>query len=870
MRACLAASITLVSVSSNAASPNADPRVADPPPIVLEELVITGSRLKSADAEAPAPLVIFDRGRIDRLGVASVAELVRYAPQAPYGFADGFQLAGAQFAELRGLGVDTTLVLINGRRTVPSAANVAANAFDLNTIPLAAVERVEVLSDAASAVYGADAVGGVINLILKRDIGRPVIEASYGAAEGGADEHHVSLSGGYAGERLHATLVLDYFERDPLLGHERERWSDQDFRRYGGADWRVLTTHPANISSRTPANLPGLPSRFAAVPDGSSGVGLTPASFTSTAGVRRFDSALARRSIASHAERRGAAGQLEFDWSDSFTTFAELMYVERTSESQSEPSALSNARVPASNPFNPFGVDVSASYSFEALGPRIAVTEQELARAVAGARGEPGAWDWEISGLYTYEDASAWNENTVDATRAAAALAATDPAVALNVFQDGPGGSPALLSSLIVRPIVRITSGGKQVSAFVRGPLFSLPAGEVQLVVGAERRREEVDLNGSVVVDHTRTVDAAFAETRVPIVSPDFGWPAMHELSLTVAGRQDRYTDFGDTFNPQYGLRWAPHRDVLLSASYGRSFRAPAIVELFSPRREILGNVVADPRRNGEQASVRVLSGGNPGLEPVKGESWTAGLVFTPAALPAARLSASYWSVELDNRVEIFSQQLVLAHESSFPERVVRRAPTPADLALGLPGAIDTIDISRINFGTTRTRGIDAAASYALDLSFGQLYLELSGTWIDEYTSVDAPGTDPIDRVGIAHLDGSIPKWRAVGTLGWSHGPIAASATARHIADYEDRTIFGAENGLTVDARTLFDAQVSFDFGATELQRSFLGGFKLTAGVVNLFDEESPFSEIFAFAGYDQSQGDLRQRFGYLRLSYAF
>lgn len=836
----------------------------------LEEIVVTGSRLKVRDAENAATVAVFDRARIEELGVVSIAELVRYVPQMPYAFADGFHTAGAQFAEMRGLGVDTTLVLINGRRTVPSAANVAVNAFDLNTIPLAAVERVEVLSDSASAVYGADAVGGVINIVLKRELERPLAEMSYGAAEGGGEEQRASLSGGYSGERVHGSLIFDYFQREYLLGLERERWADQDFRSLGGADWRAFTTNPGNISSRTTANLPGLPSRFAAVPDGSTGVGLTPADFSSTAGVRRSWSPFTQRSIVSEAERRSAMGVLEVDLSPSLTAFTELMYVERRSARQLEPSTLSNARVPASNPFNPFGVDVSASYSFDELGPRTSVVEQSLERAVLGVRGPLGAWDWEVAGLHANEDSEGWIDNAVDATLANAALASTDPATALNVFQDGPGGSEALLSSLITRPLDRITSGGQQLSAFVRGPLFRLPAGALEVVVGGERREEEVNFDGFVQLDQTRTVDALFAEARVPLVNADFAWPAMRELSITVAGRQDRYSDFGESFNPQYSLRWAPHRDWLVSASYGTSFRAPAIFELFSPRREVLGNIVNDPRRNGEQVGVRLISGGNPELDPVEGESWTSGVVFTPASAPSARFAAHYWSVELDGRVEVFTQQLVLAHERLFPERVLRQAPSPADIALGQPGPIDVIDVSRINFGRTSTSGVDASASYGLTTSFGTLYAELSGTWINEYDSVEAPGTTAIDRVGIAHLEGSIPEWRAVGTLGWSRGPLALSTTARYTPGYEDRTILGQDMGRNVESLLLFDAQLSLDLAALGDPHPIAAGFKLTLGVVNLFDEEPPFAEIFALLGYDQTQGDLRQRFAYARLSYQF
>lgn len=836
----------------------------------LEEIVVTGSRLKLPDEQAAAPVVVFDRFDIERAGVASVAELLQYIPQAPYVFSENFQAGGAQFAEMRGLGVDTTLILINGRRVVPSAVNVAANAFDLNTLPLAAIERIEVLGDAASAVYGADAVGGVINVVLKSQIERPVIEASVGSADGGGRERRGALSGGYAGERLNVALTIDYFDRDYLLGARRDRWADQDYTRYGSTDWRSANTNPGNVRSRTTENLPGLNSTFAAVPEGSSGIGLSASDFAGTAGERSLESLFKYHSVVSQSDRRSVVGLLDYQFTPSVSAFVDAMYVDRSVRNQSEPSAISNVRVPANNPFNPFGVDVTANFLLTGLGPREAVAESELQRAVAGLRGTVGSWDWEISGLSTREEASSWNENVADPVRVAEALSSTDPATALNVFMDGAGGSDVLLRSLITRPVTDVTSDGTQFTGFVRGPLLMLPAGALQVVAGAEARREQIDFQGSVTVDHDRDVTAVFAEARVPLVAREWQWPAVHELSLSVAGRGDDYSDFGSTFNPQYGLRWAPVRDLLLSASYGESFRAPALFELYSPRREIVGNVVVDPRRNGESVPVTLMSGGNPSLDPVEAESYTAGLVYTPHALEGFRFAANYWDVTLEGRVAIFSQQLVLENEAIFADRVQRAVATPSDLAAGLPGFITAIDISRINFGRVRTHGIDTSVRYSLESGVGLWSFNAAATWVGDYRAIQVPNTPAIERVGVANLDGSIPRWR--GTLGvsWAHRGCDLSTTARYIGGYQDRTILGADVGRDVDSQVLVDLQARMAFQEWLHTQHWLQGLTLSLGVLNAFDKEPPFSEINALVGYDQSQGDLRGRFGYLRLSYEF
>lgn len=833
----------------------------------LEEVVVTGSRLRLSADEAAVPVLVMDRARIEASGAVSVSDLMRFVPPAPYVFSETVQQGGAQFAQLRGLGVDSTLVLINGRRTVPSAVNVALNAFDLNTIPLAAVERVEVLSDAASAVYGADAVGGVVNIVLKRDIPRPVVELSVGSAEGGGEERRASLSGGYAGSRLHASLVLDYFDRDYLLGAERERWANQDYTRYGSLDWRLPTTNPANISSRTSDNLPGLDSRFAVVPEGSTGVGLTPEDFLPTAGQVTVMSPFAYRSIVSDAERRSASLYVDVEMTSWLSAFAEGLYVDRLTRTQSEPATLFGTRVPATNPFNPFGVDVSTDYLFVGLGPRETVAEADLQRGVLGLRGDVGEWDWELSGLYTRETSSVWTENAVSLTRVNASLAATDPASALNVFQDGPGGSEALLRSLVSEPVSRLESGGQQFGAFVRGPLASLPAGDVQVVLGGERRREELHFDSSVFVDHDRTVDAVFTEVRIPLVNSAWQWPLLQDMSLTLAGRQDDYSDFGTTFNPQYRLLWQPHAQWGVNASYGTSFRAPALFELYGPRREIVGNTVSDPRRHGESVPVTLVSGGNPTLDPVEATSWTAGFVFTPSA--NWRLSGTYWHTVLEGRVAIFSEQLVLANEGRFPQRVERQAPSPSDVAAGLPGVITRIDISRINFGSVETAGVDASAAGSLETRWGEVGADVSATWVDRYSVVQVPETLAVERVGVADLDGSIPDWRAALILRWTRAGWGASVTTRYVPAYEDRTIFGEDVGRKISAQVLVDLQASLDVSRAWGAESWASGLKLTVGVQNVFDESPPFSEVAA-SGYDPSQGDLRQRFGYLRLGYEF
>jgi iron complex outermembrane receptor protein len=834
---------------------------------VREEVVVAGSRLKRDPATAD--VVTFDRNRIEQLGVTSVADILDYLPQQSFAQHDGTTFGGARAIRLRGLGFGTTLVLINGRRTVTSALQWSRNYFDLNTIPLSMVERVEVISNSASAVYGADAVGGVVNVVLKQNIDRPTATLYYGSADGGADEKRASLALGHVGDRLRIALSGDFYDRGFLLGEERDLSADQDFRRFGSIDRRVPTANPGNVTSRTPANLPGLPTRFAAIPPGSSGVGMTPANFLSTAGTRNLESIRRHSSLVPDSERVSALGLAEFDITERNTAFLELMYSTNENSQALFPAVLVNATVPATNPYNPFGTTVGVDYLFEGIDSITQVTDSKFWRGVAGVRGELGSWDWEISFLGIDDEADTWTENNVDMARVAAALTATDPAQALNLFRDGPPGSEALLRSLLSPPVInRNTSVAHQSSAFVRGALFQLPAGAVDVVLGGERREEKLHFESLPVtrVSTDRWTSAGYAELRAPLLR---GMTFARDLSVTLAGRYDDYSDFGGTFNPQYGIEWAPVSWLLLRGSYGSSFRPPSLSQLYSPVTSATLNVT-DPSR-GVTGPVTVSQGGNPDLEPEESDTRTFGFLLRFQDLARLQFGATYWDIDQDERVQTLNVNVMLANESLFPGRLVRAAPTPTDVAAGRPGALQNIDVTTVNFGALQTSGVDVQLSASFMTSLGTFSPSLLATWVRGFESSDVPGAPAVERVARANPgDGSIPRWRASGTLAWNRPGVTLAATARYLTSYDDTAPGGVLNGRTISSTVLTDVQAALDLGEWGSRWDWLEGLVIRAGAVNVFDEEPDFSEVAGVAGYDSSQGDVRQRFGYLSISKTF
>lgn len=833
-----------------------------------DEVVVTGSRLRRAEDEGPAPVIVFDRKEIDRLGVTNVADVLNYLPQRSFDLNEQWNFGGSRTIQLRGLPAPT-LVLINGRRTVTSALLGGANAFDLNTIPLAAVDRIEVLADSASAVYGTDAIGGVINVLLKAKIKEPIVDLNYGAADGGGDERRASFTYGHAWNRARISLVADVFDREYLPGTERDLYANRDFRRYDSADLRASTANPGNISSRTAANLPGLPSRTAAVPVGSSGLGLTSADFLATAGQVNLESTSRFSSVVPETERFSGMVTGQIDLTPALTAFGELLYSDRADARQSPPSTLSNRLVPVSNPFNPFGVPVNVSYLFTGAGSRQEESEARSFRGVIGLKGRQRSWDWEFSALGTDEDGTNVTRNAVDNARVNASLASTDPALALNVFQDGPGGSPALLASLLATPSNNhYGSRALQGGGFLRGKAFTAPAGGIELVLGGEIRTEEIThrLMPSAV---KRQTASAFAEISAPLVDASMSVPLVRRLTATIAGRLDDYDDIGEAGNPQYGLEWSPLDHLLLRASYATSFRAPSLFDLYQPLTTFATNVV-DTQRNGELTPISVSLGGNPSLEPEQAESLTAGFLITLGAEDSVRFGAGYWQIRQSEWIRLLDQNLIVANEALFPDRVLRAPPTPADIAQGYPGQVLSVDAAKINIGRLDTSGVDFEFSGAYRAPFGRLALSLMATWVDTYQAADIPDAPAKERVGIAFSAGTIPEWRGTATCAWTHRGLGLSTTVRYTSSYDDADFLNTPNGRVVESKTLVDVQGSVDVSEMTGSASWWQkGLKVRAGVTNVFDEAPSFSEI-ALVGFDPSQGDVRQRFAYFTLSKAF
>lgn len=841
---------------------------------ILAEVITERSKIKYLPAPTAAGYAL-DRQAIKRTGATTIMGVLNLIPQQPFLRPDGFRSNGAQYAELRGLGPDTTLVTINGHPAFASAGSFNVNAFDLNQLPLSAVERVEVQLDSISVRHGANAIGGIINIVLRDDIPDPVLEGRYGAAAGGGTQRQASISAGYQHDDAKASLILDYRDVSPLLGAERDLWSNQDYRRFGSGDLRSTLSSPGNvlpapsINSRVPAIplIVAIGAPFGAIPERTAGP------VTEVSEFRPFDlnreSLLQYSPIVAEDRRASAVASAQANVTSSLVAAADLTVVDRRVIYTLLPPLLGAALIPQTNPYNRLGQDVMVTGLLPGADPSEASLDSLLVRGAGSLRGKVKNWQWELAVLRSEEDAeSRLPAVLLDPVRLALALNDPDPSRTLNLLGPAPAASPEVIATVLgPQSINTYATDATQLTGVVSGGLFAVPAGEVALTLGTEWRKEAVQFD-SLLGAFAREAAGGFAELELPLFSKNMQRPGLRELTVTVAGRFDRYTDFGEIFSPQYGLVWRPSEEIAIRATFGRSFRAPSMYDFYLPRL-LSDTLTADPRRSGESYPTKLLSGGTPELEATRGESFAAGIEFAPAAIEPLKLSATYWHVMMNDRVIALNPVFAVTHESEVGGRVLRAEPTAADLAAGRPGRILQIDTTRMNFGRLTTSGVDLGASYAFDAAANHFAADVKATWIDEYETLDLPGAPAADRVNVASSLGTIAKWRAIASLEWSRGAANATTYVRYIPSYDD-TKADVRNGRTVPAQTFLDLQLSLDVGKLLRGSALLRGVELTAGALNALDQQPHFAEVDGLQGYDTSQGDLKGRFWYLRLGKTF
>ena len=773
---------------------------------------------------------------------------------------------GQSTVQLRGLPLGTTLVLVNGRR-MESVGSSSADFFDFSLIPLAAIDRVEIVPVGSSAVYGGDALAGVVNIILKKSLEGPSLSVGAGGGKGAGDASVSLATGGTSGDSSY--LLLGAYSRStPLYMSERAFFRDADYRRFGGPDARSRNCTPGTVSSTSGANLPGLGSSLAGIPVLAAGQAPQVSDFQATAGRPNLCSSWTNGNgyaLVQGKETYGIHASAERHLAGSWEVFGELTLTKERVWADQLGLALSNVLVPAGNPFNPFGEDVRVT---TVLGPENGLQGFErnsrYSRVLAGLRGELTAnWDAEVTLSSTRDNGKGLSSNaTLNSTARDAALASSSAAQALDPFATGRAASDDVLRGIWTDSLRTSRGTKEQVSAFVRGHALELPAGPLDVIVGGEYARDvyATTVPGSVNVDASRAADAAFGEVRAPLWrGQGFGKP--WDLAvLTLAGRRDHYNDFGSAGTYQAGLEVRPTRELLLRGSAASSFKPPTLLETHVDASGFPSALfgLTDPARGNEAIdTAEVERIGNPNLKPERGRAYSLGGLWEPASSPGTRIGATAWRVKIDGLISILFPQTALDYESLFPG-FVERGPSVG----GQPGPVTKVLFSETNFGGIDTSGVDLEAAHSWTDAFGKWSLGASATKTTRYNVVLAPGVPTDDRLGRRFSDYWSPRWKGRLTAGLEHETWSVAITSRYLGSYLDS---GTSDSRLGDYWT-HDLAASVD-----LKRLGIGwapGIRkasLSAGIANLFNRQPQFVNTAPY--FDVTQADWRGRYASVRLS---
>jgi len=879
--------------SSQASSP------PGPASTTVEAVEVTGTHIRGASAGA-SPLRVLDRDELDRSGQATVAGALNALPQAFGGLnTEGTVATGADTqgsnstyatgVNLRGLGSNATLVLVNGRRV--GGSGLSGDFADVTTLPNIAVSRVDVLLDGASAIYGSDAVGGVVNVILRRDLdgGEARLSSGVGAHgtpweyQGGAVLGRTWSSGG-------VLVAYEYYQRDPLAAADRVRSASADLRPFGGSDRRLTTAFPGNVVARDPVT--GLNVPFYGIPPGQNGRGLTPASFLP--GVLNRSSRQEGADVLPGQRRQSAFLAFHQDLNDRFELSGDARWGFRAARVHPGAS-VATLTVGRANPFfvSPNGAASNQiQYSFVGELPnRVTRATAESLTASLGGRLRLGhGWAADGYAAFAQEIDEARNSGVVNTAILAEALGnvADRPQTAFNAARDGffnPytgfAANPLSVTSALASGFSnnRTRSQVRTANLQADGPLFALPGGDLKLAVGLTGRRETFLRQGSSYTSTVaptpqaraagdRNVTAAFVEARAPLVSAVNARPGIADLELSGAVRVERYSDFGRTVDPRIGLAWLPVSPLRLRATYGRSFRAPGLNQLFLP--ESVGPILLSLGG----ASVLTLSrqGGNPDLKPETADTWTAGFDYRLSG--QTQLSVTWFDTDFKGRISrpVNDNLDGALTDPRFVDFVRRVAPATnaADRALieallaspnananaGLFPATDyvaIVDLRNVNTGELRVRGLDLQASQSVGAFDGRLTFSADATWLLDYKQRLTPKAAAIDQVGAVAFP---PKLRSRASADWRRGPWSAGVSANYVSALH------TPSGARVGSQTTFDLRLRLSPEASPL-----AGTSLALTVRNLFDKAPSFYDNPTGFGYDPANGDILGRFIRLELT---
>ncbi|NVD69253.1 TonB-dependent receptor [Duganella sp. BJB1802] len=876
-------------------------------PTVLPRVEITGSAIRRIESETALPVQVITREEIEKAGVTTASELMARVSANVGGLTDGASITdghdqrGFNSANLRGIGTSSTLVLLNGRRMANFASPGDDTGVDLNNIPAAAIQRVEVLLDGASALYGTDAIGGVINFITRKDFQGVELNA-YGAKtdEGGAGKRTATLTAGtgdLARDGYNVFAVVDLQRTDALstsqrkfidklqiperlphllsgftspanirlTGAQRDYLNDNGFTLNG----KPLTNRTINLSvpnCAPPANL--------YLPAGIGGVDACTYNYMR-------DTELYPKSDKANLLTRGVL-QLNADnqlFAEIALSRSKTNYVASTARVS---APINYKKIPALAKYNLDSDEASADddvvgdvelrIRLNDAGRRTSELTSESQRYVVGLTGSARGFDYDIGlnhSVNTIKDKDTHGYLLYDK------LVQGIYDGTINPFGPSSAAGVALLDSIQVNDDVRHARGVMDSLDFkVSHAVGTLAGGEAALAVGGELRHERTDFTPSALLlsnninnddapeggrptSDKRTVQAVYGELLLPFNKQ---WEAQ------LSARYDHYQVVGGAASPKIGVSYMPAKTMLFRASAGRGFRAPSMSDLYRPTVYSSTATLPDPvlcatvdnslADCADNWNTRRYS--NVDLKPEHSRQYSLGMVIEPSK--QASMTLDYWNIKRTDLISEIGDDIILGNLAKYGSLVHRKAN----------GKIDYIDMRKENRGAQLASGLDLTLDYRdVKTWAGTFGGHLSGTYVLNSKIQNAVGDPYLSNLGRFVTDGVVPRWRHTVTFDWERGPLSASLSNTYSRGYEDQNSAINTDDGTVVAANHVKAYSLWDLsGAWQVNKAF----KLRAGVQNLFDTAPPYSNqaFYFISGYDPTYTDPRGRRFYASANYAF
>ena len=927
--ACAFGAASAFGFSGSALAQQADDAVEE---TAVEKIEITGSRIRRADVEGANPVTVMGRVDIEKFGITSIGDVLQSIPSAGSAINTNSNNGGdgTTTINIRGIGSNRTLVLVNGKRWSPGLGG----SVDLNNIPSSIIERIEVLKDGASAVYGSDAVAGVVNIITRQDFEGVHASGYMGEYdEGDGNKEQWDIGFGTSNDKGNVYFNVSYVEEEPTFAGDREISAVPVFGAptgFGGSSgtpngrfW-YFDEDGTSFNSQFDDNGEIVPW------SGSSAFNFAPLNYLSTP-----------------QERINLYAQGRYELTDDITANVTGFYGNRRSAQALAPTPLflgvaggsTGVTIAANNPYNPTGLDLSDAGGFGEpntlyfLGRRMMeagfrqfnqnVDQFQFNGGFEGVF-EIGDHEFFWDANYTYADITEnqITDGLLNMDRVTKALGdvnecrgSNDGCVPLDLFN----GATAIGEGSITQAMLDyITFTAQDVqsttlesySANVSGELFELPAGYLAFATGYEKRWQEgydqpdALIAAGITSGNARqptagsfSVEEAYIELSVPLLAD---MTMVQNLDLELATRYSDYSNFGDTTNSKVGLKWRVNDDLMIRGTWSEAFRAPSLSELFLGNSDSFQTLL-DPCEAGGNGKpgcagipstyvqpnpqIRTTIGGNADLQPEEAESFTYGFVYSPNFVDGLSITFDVFDIEVDNAVSTVGAQNILdacaETGTSFCSLIERNSG----------GVVTELFNGLVNLGGQTTSGFDYNVAYNFETEAGDFRINWDGTYIDERTSifVDPVTGDTIEEneAGKAFDRDVVPRLRTNLSVSWAYEDWTANYLIRFIGATTEECSFGTstdDNGNLLEDTLCSDPGASTDpaqkdsFNELEAMAyhdvsvgyAVSDNLRFTVGVNNAWDTDPEVSFTTFANSFDPSMYEIPGRFFYGRVNVNF